>query len=81
MTQLYTMIGPATMRTNIEIDDELLSQAMTATGLTTKRATVEEGLRLLVRLRKQTKTLSALKGLGWEGNLDEMRQGRPPRRS
>ena len=39
------------MRTNIEIDDELLSQAMTATGLATKRATVEEGLRLLVRLR------------------------------
>jgi Arc/MetJ family transcription regulator len=38
------------MRTNIDIDDELLSQAMTATGLATKRATVEEGL----RLRKQT---------------------------
>jgi Arc/MetJ family transcription regulator len=67
------------MRTNIEIDDELLSQAMTATGLATKRATVEEGLRLLVRLRKQTK--AELKGLGWEGDLEEMRQGRPPRRS
>ena len=36
------------MRTNIEIDDELMSQAMAATGLSTKRATVEEGLRLLV---------------------------------
>ena len=34
------------MRANIEIDDELLSQAMMATGLSTKRATVEEGLRL-----------------------------------
>ncbi len=69
------------MRTNIEIDDELLSQAMTATGLATKRATVEEGLRLLVRLRKQTKALAELKALGWEGDLGEMRQGRPPRRS
>jgi Arc/MetJ family transcription regulator len=69
------------MRTNIEIDDELLSQAMTATGLSTKRATVEEGLRLLVRVRKQAKALAELKGLGWEGDLDEMRQGRPPRRS
>jgi Arc/MetJ family transcription regulator len=69
------------MRTNIEIDDKLLSQAMAATGLSTKRATVEEGLRLLVRVRKQAKALTELKGLGWEGDLDEMRQGRPPRRS
>jgi Arc/MetJ family transcription regulator len=69
------------MRTNIEIDDELLSQAMAATGLSTKRATVEEGLRLLVRLRNQAKALAELKGLGWEGDLDEMRRGRAPRRS
>ena len=64
------------MRTNIEIDDELLSQAMIATGQSTKRATVEEGLRLLVRLRKQAEALADLKGLGWEGDLDEMRRGR-----
>jgi Arc/MetJ family transcription regulator len=69
------------MRTNIEIDDELLSQAMTATGLSTKRATVEEGLRLLVRVRKQARALAELKGSGWEDNPDEMRQGRPRRRS
>jgi len=66
------------MRTNIEIDDELLSQAMTATGLPTKRATVEEGLRLLVRMRRQVEALADLKGLGWEGDLDAMRQGRSP---
>lgn len=69
------------MRTNIEINDELLSRAMTATGLSTKRATVEEGLRLLVRVREQARSLSELRGLGWEGDLDEMRQGRPPRPS
>lgn len=69
------------MRTNIEIDDELLAQAMTASGLSTKRATVEEGLRLLVRVRKQAKALAELKGLGWEGDLDEMRQGRMPHRA
>lgn len=69
------------MRTNIEIDDKLLSQAMAATGLSTKRAAVEEGLRLLVRVRKQAKALAELKGLGWEGDLDKMRQGRTPRRS
>jgi Arc/MetJ family transcription regulator len=64
------------MRTNIEIDDDLLSRAMAATGLSTKRATVEEGLRLLVRVREQAKALAELKGLGWDGDLDEMRQGR-----
>lgn len=66
------------MRTNIEIDDELLSQAMSVAGLSTKRATVEEGLRLLVRIGGQTRALSDLEGLGWEADLDEMRQGRQP---
>lgn len=69
------------MRTNIDIDDELLSQAMAAAGLSTKRATAEEGLRLLVRPRDQAKALAELKATGWEGDLDRMRQGRPPRRS
>lgn len=69
------------MRTNIDIDDALLAQAMAAAGLLTKRATVEEGLRLLVRLREQAKALAELKGIGWEGDLDQMRQARPPRRS
>ena len=69
------------MRTNIEIDDKLLSEAMAAAGLSTKRATVEEGLRLLVRLREQGRAFAELKGLGWEGDLDEMRRGRPARRS
>jgi Arc/MetJ family transcription regulator len=64
------------MRTNIEIDDALLSDAMAASGLATKRATVEEGLRLLVQIRRQVKALASLKGLGWDGDLDEMRQGR-----
>ena len=68
------------MRTNIEIDDELLSEAMAAAGLPTKRATVEEGLRLLVRVRRQAAALADLKGLGWEGDLDEMRQRRSPGR-
>jgi Arc/MetJ family transcription regulator len=64
------------MRTNIEIDDKLMAQAIKLTGLPTKRAVVEEGLRLLVRVRKQAQALKALTGLGWEGDLDEMRQDR-----
>jgi Arc/MetJ family transcription regulator len=69
------------MRTNIEIDDALMAQAMRLTGLPTKRAVVEEGLRLLVRVRKQAQALRALKGLGWEGDLDEIRRDRPSRSS
>ena len=63
------------MRTNIDIDDELLTEAMKASGLSTKKATVEEGLRTLVRLRGQAAALKELWGLGWEGDLDEMREG------
>jgi Arc/MetJ family transcription regulator len=65
------------MRTNIDIDDALLTQAMAATGLSTKRATVEEGLRLLVQLHQQTLAIADIQGLGWDGDLDEMRAGRP----
>jgi Arc/MetJ family transcription regulator len=77
MDNLYTETELTAMRTNIEIDDQLLSQAMTATGLSTKRATVEEGLRLLVQVRGQTKAFAELRGLGWEGDLEAMREGRP----
>jgi Arc/MetJ family transcription regulator len=64
------------VRTNIDIDDELLAAAMAASGLSTKRATVEEGLRLIVRLRGQVEAFADLEGLGWDGDLDEMRQTR-----
>lgn len=77
---LYTSAGLAGMRTNIDIDNELLFQAMAASGLSTKRATVEEGLRLLVRVGQQAQALARLKGLGWDGDLEDMRRGRPARR-
>jgi Arc/MetJ family transcription regulator len=72
------MIARRSMRTNIDIDDQLLADAMTATGLVTKRATVEEGLRLLVRLRGQLEAIEDLAGTGWEGDLDAMRRDRLP---
>lgn len=61
------------MRTNIELDDKLLAKAMKVTGLQTKRATVEEALRVLVREHEARRALQDLAGLGWEGDLDEMR--------
>lgn len=63
----------AEMRTNIVIDDDLMADAMHATGLTTKKAVVEQGLKLIVK-RNQQQAIRQLRGkLHWEGNLDEMR--------
>jgi Arc/MetJ family transcription regulator len=63
------------MRTNIEIDDDLLKQALRLTGLKTKRAVVEAGLRMLLRLKGQEDILRLVGKVHWEGNLDESRQG------
>jgi Arc/MetJ family transcription regulator len=60
------------MRTNIDIDDALLKEAMEVTALSTKKAVVEEGLRKLVTIHRQRKALAELKGR--EGDLDEMRR-------
>jgi Arc/MetJ family transcription regulator len=61
------------MRTNIVIDDQLMADALKATGLSTKKEAVEEGLRLLIRRKKQQKVRKLRGKLKWEGNLDEMR--------
>jgi len=61
------------MRTNIVIDDRLLSNAQRATGIKTKRAVVEEGLRMLVRLHRQTRVRAWRGKLRWDGDLREMR--------
>ena len=64
------------MRTNIEIDDSLMAEALKAGGYRTKKAAVEEGLRLLVRTRKQARIRQLRGKLRWEGSLDEMRRDR-----
>ena len=64
------------MRTNIEIDDRLMREAMRSSGARTKRAAVEEGLRLLIRTRGQT-SIRRLRGkIAWAGDLETSRQGR-----
>ena len=57
------------MRTNIDIDDELMEKAMKATGQRTKRAAVEAALRKVVAISDQMAALDELRGLGWEGDL------------
>lgn len=64
------------MRTNIVIDDKLMSDALKATGVATKREVVELGLMLLVRQNKQQAVRKLRGKLRWEGDLDEMRGGK-----
>jgi Arc/MetJ family transcription regulator len=61
------------MRTNIEIDDELLKSVLKATGAKTKKEAVELGLRTLLRLRRQGEIRRFRGKLQWEGDLDSMR--------
>lgn len=58
------------------IDDELMSRAMVATGLKTKKAVVEEGLRALVQLREQGRIRDLRGKVCWQGDLGAMREGR-----
>ena len=64
------------MRTNVEIDDALIERVMAATGLPTKRAAVDAGLRALLRLEEQKEVLSLAGKVRWVGDLDAMREGR-----
>lgn len=62
------------MRTNIEIDDQLMKRAMRSGKTRTKRATVEEGLQLLIR-RKRQQGIRRFRGkVRWQGNLEESRR-------
>ena len=55
------------MRTNIEIDDKLMKQAMKATGATTKKAAVDAALRKVVKLKKQEGVRKLFGKIQWEG--------------
>jgi Arc/MetJ family transcription regulator len=63
-------------RTNIEIDDGLVGEAMRRYGLRSKRATVDLALRRLVGESMTRDDALAMEGSGWEGDLDEMRSDR-----
>ena len=65
------------MRTNIDIDDELLAEAQELAGTRTKKATVEFALAELIR-RRRAKSLIQLRGtVDFDLDLDESRRGRP----
>ena len=62
------------MRTNIVIDDKLMQDTLRATGLKTRRAAVEEGLRTLLRLQRQAGIRRFRGKLNWQGDLNAMRR-------
>ena len=66
------------MRTNIDIEDALMDEALKRSGLPTKRAAVEEGLRLLIQTRRQSGIRKLRGKVKWEGDLDAMRTGDKP---
>jgi Arc/MetJ family transcription regulator len=64
------------VRTNIDIDDRLMRQAMRSSGARTKRAAVEEGLRLLIQTKGQA-DIRRLRGkVAWQGDVNSSRLGR-----
>lgn len=62
------------MRTNIDIDDDLMRDALEVGGFKTKKEAVEAGLRLIVKTRSQARIRRLRGSLKWEGSLDEMRR-------
>ena len=61
------------MRTNIIIDDELMTDVLKLTGIKSKRETVEQALRTLLALKQQEKIKQFKGALKWEGDLEQMR--------
>jgi Arc/MetJ family transcription regulator len=53
-----------------------MAEALNASGLQTKKEAVEEGLKALIKLRKQANIRNLRGKLNWEGDLDEMRSAK-----
>jgi Arc/MetJ family transcription regulator len=64
------------VRTNIVIDDDLMTAALAACPNSTKRSVVEEGLRLVALVHRQKKVRSLRGKLRWAGDLETMRRDR-----
>ena len=69
-------LGGKVVRTNIDIDDELLAEAAQIAGTTTKKSTVEAALRELIRQHKVRRVLELWGSLEWEGDLHALRRSR-----
>lgn len=66
-------------RTNIDIDDEVMRRVLETYGLRTKREAVDFALRRLLVDPMDTREALSMRGAGWAGDLDELRDGSAPR--
>ena len=64
------------MRTNIEIDDDVMREAQRLVGAKTKRETVDFALRELVARQRRIGVLDLRGRIRWQGDLAKSRQGR-----
>lgn len=64
-------------RTNIDLDDALVAEVMRRHGVTTKKEAVDLALRRLVGVPLDRDFLLSMEGIGWEGDLDDIRDDRP----
>jgi Arc/MetJ family transcription regulator len=64
------------MRTNIVLDEDLVERAKQLTGIKTKREVIHEALRTLIQLREQGQIRQLRGKLHWEGDLNDLREGR-----
>lgn len=62
------------MRTNIEIDDELMKKALKYSNLRTKKEVINEALNAYVKYQMRLKLLSLQGKVKWVGDLDKMRR-------
>ena len=74
----YQVYDGVVTRTNIEIDDELVERAMRIYRLRSKREAVDFALRKLVGEPMTREEMLAMEGMGWDGDLDEMRSQEVP---
>ena len=63
-------------RTNIDVDDDACRTVMQRYHLSTKREAVNLALRLVAAEALSEEDARALRGSGWEGNLEELRSSR-----
>ena len=62
-------------RTNVDVDDAVIARVMHRYGLRTKRAAIDLALRRLDLEPMDRAEALAMRGSGWEGDLDELRAG------
>lgn len=68
--------GRCMARTNIDIDDDACEVVMARYRLGSKREAVNYALRLVAGEALELDDARALRGSGWDGDLDQMRSGR-----